>query len=111
MPDHPSHSLAAIEGRIKAATPGPWESHPGGDVITRDTGALNLPWLTIVSSCCGEDHEKNAGVQREADADLIAAAPTDLALLVEVAKAAMLTRKRSIALDAALAPLRDEEPA
>lgn len=102
----PSHSLAAIEGRLEAATPGPWRNGAmASSPMVVDMGPpLDSPFAVV--------HSNEASEQEAlATVALIAAAPTDLALLVEVAKAAMLTRKRSIALDAALAPLRDEDPA
>jgi hypothetical protein len=43
-----------------------------------------VPWLTVVGRCCGDAHEIPI-IKNDADADLIAHAPTDMALLLDLA--------------------------
>lgn len=68
--------LAAIEARLKAATPGPW---------TRDGVAARGEWVVVLANgervaTMYEMAEPNSDAR---NGDLIAHAPTDLAALVE----------------------------
>ena len=81
-------SIESTRKRLEAATPGPWAAGP---FSKRSVRRVNWPPKTsefIVLS--GHDYlfDIDTGCQEEADAELIAHAPTDLALLLEVAEAA-----------------------
>lgn len=77
--------LAAIRERVEAATDGPWENDGGGEIGQHYT--CLPPYRTIVgtevscSSYCYGGSTK--GVERDADAEFIAHARTDVPRLVE----------------------------
>jgi len=67
--------LLAIEARLKAATPGPWEKEIAGIKGDRFMAATG-PWYSI-----------NARRDRiDEDADFIAHAPTDIATLLALVR-------------------------
>lgn len=94
-------SIESVRKRLAEATPGPWRSHPnpayGGPLEkappphyirtadSADSGPGD-PWgsegavVSVEGDECG-------GVWNKADADLIAHAPTDLRLLLDVVEA------------------------
>lgn len=82
--------LDEIEARLVAATPGPWENEGAGEVAQH--WSRPSPWGPVVSTevSCGSYclGGSSKGVVNDADADLIAHAPTDLAALVAVVRVA-----------------------
>ena len=105
-------SLESVRKRLEAATPGrPWEIKTD-DRYAADRRVAMLTESPQVDVVCAQGSK--ADPDALADADLIAHAPTDLALLIDVAEAAQLaaclprTKESSAvlaALDAALARL------
>lgn len=99
----PTLNLAEIEARLKAATPGPWESD--GDVVGWWGGQRpavrighSVPTRPGLSAplCMVEADNKSRPVSPIADAALIANAPTDIAALLGALREtrAALTRLR-----------------
>lgn len=81
-----SHTIEAIRDRLEAATPGPWTLLDQG-YGRWGVGCKRWPRTpSVVYAHSAWDGFGNGS--READAALIAAAPTDLALLLAVAEAA-----------------------
>lgn len=82
--------LDQIEARAEAATPGPWEA----DVTeVSQHWSRPKPWVTVVSSevacmayCYGGS---GRGIERETDAEFIAAARTDVPTLVAALRAVL----------------------
>jgi hypothetical protein len=79
-------SAESIKQRLAAAEPGPWEVMPGtlygGGYTVGRRGVAVDDWGTE------EYHVKHVLVDNAEEAELIAHAPTDLALLLTVAEAA-----------------------
>lgn len=84
--------LAEIEARMAAATPGPWIHRPPPQDGTIHSVVHDDPPRVYQPRICHMVDtgysEASSWAQRSADADLIAAAPTDLRDLLAVAKAA-----------------------
>ena len=74
--------LQAIEARLAAATPAPWEARDRGHGVEVYMGGVSGAWLSTASAYGpkGSRHRDITGTR--ADAALIAHAPTDLAALV-----------------------------
>lgn len=80
-----SDRLDEIEGRLKAATPGPWVSKPNGDIRTASPGSGNF----VVAAWWDSNGNSGGGVSiDDDDAALIASVPTDIAYLLRIARAA-----------------------
>lgn len=73
----PELDVAAVQARLDAATPGPWEAHED------DASAFGEWVIWMPDAGCDQ-----ALVEHAVDAELIAHAPTDLRLLLEALKEA-----------------------
>lgn len=79
-----SDRLSEIEGRLAAATPGPWLKDSDEPYIVMKPDSPGSDWDgREVARVLRDDY----GLFEEADTDLIAHAPTDLAALIDAVKA------------------------
>jgi len=81
-------SVESVRARLDAATSGPWAMRAHDGCATVIAPSLTMPWDTVV-------YADDSGHPRtsESDADLIAHAPTDLRLALDVIEAATEVRQ------------------
>ena len=83
--------LDQIEARAEAATPGPWTTNGAGEVSQH--WSCPQPWKTVVGTevaCMAYCYGGSAkGVERDEDAEFIAAARTDVPALVDALRAVL----------------------